>query len=425
MECSYRSLHLTPVLFFIKYRSFILRKLRAKIKIRGKIYKLFRSLAETTLLTCTINLATLPLMWLYFGEVSLLSIPANIIFIPCIVVLIYLTSIFLALYPFRIFIYPLAVIIGGFCSLIEQFASFMAKSSIAVVSLNYFFSPLFLVPIAAIIFMFPILSSKHYKKALISLSSLMLCFILIISAFNIVDLSNTHISYISENKNDGIVIKSNGKILLCDISDGSFGFSYNLIDEMSNLHVCEIEAVFLTHYHNKHVQFVGRLCEREIVRSLVLTYPTNESEESIYNSLIETAKYYGIDVQTVGLDDDYCFGNTVISLLDRAYISRSTHPITAVQFKVEDISTVVASCSFNEANPKIIKEIEKADYVILGEHSPVYKKKFVLLFEYKPKEIILSDMSYEFMDEETKSHVNSIGYISSPDQYRIVIRSGK
>ena len=55
---------------------------------------------------------------------------------------------------------------------------------------------------------------------------------------------------------------------MCDISDGSYSFAKKLTDEVSDLHVTEIDALLITHYHNKHIQLISRVSDNEILRSI-------------------------------------------------------------------------------------------------------------------------------------------------------------
>lgn len=388
-------------------------------RLTNPILRFIIKILETVAMTTIVTVFTLPLIWIYFGEVSVLSIPANVFFIPMITVLMYLTGIYLILYPLKLFIVPLAALLNSYCGLITDFASFLSSGENVMISVNYDFTPLFFVPITFILIVITLLPKKARLASLSAACVLCVSFFATVGILNYSDRNNVYITYIGENKNDGFVLKSQNKALICEISDASFGYSYNLINCVEEMNVCEIEALLLTHYHNKHLQLFGRLCEREILRCVYLPEPIDEREYDLYNALIEKAEYYGIDYFTVPCGDSINFGDTVITVFERKYLSRSTHPITAVEISAYGEETVILSNSFNESFDEIIDAAEGAEYLIFGRHSPVYKKTFGLSFNNLPKVICVCDAAYKYMDDELRSILGDVECVMNPELFKI------
>lgn len=360
------------------------------------------SVAETVFCTCLVSLSTLPLIWLYFGEVSLFSIPANVIFTPLISLLMLLTGAYLILYPLRLFVPPLAALLNLFCGLLGKTAEVLAKPDWVMIPVNYDFSVIFLLPLAAMLLLLPFASKTGKIRMILSSAGICALFFLSVGVIGIADRGNVYFSYLPENKNDGFVLKSEGKVLLCDVSDASFGYSYNLTDEMSRLHACEIETLLLTHYHNKHIQLVNRISEREILRSLVLPEPIDDRERGIYEALRENAALHDITVTTVEPGGTFDFYGTSITLFERTYLSRSTHPVTALSVDLGNDVLTLVSCSFNQSVPEITDALIRSDYPIFGRHSPVYKKTFSLSFEEEPKAVIACEDALVHMEENLR-----------------------
>ncbi len=387
---------------YIEYRSYLILVLRKRgFVLDSKIKRGVFSVIEISLMTCLVTLSTLPLTWLYFGEISLFSIPFNIIFIPLVTILMYIAGLYLLLYPVPFMIPLTGLLLLGYCELLQGIAGYFSRFDWVMVPVNYSFTAFFLIPLTLLLFALPFLSHKKFKTALLAALILCVSFFATVGIAVASDRANTYVSYLPENKNDGFVLKSDGKILLCEISDGSKSYLYNLTEEMSALHCCEVEAIFIIHYHNKHVQLLENLAQREILRSVILCEPMDEREAGIYASLLETAELYGLSAVTVKTGEVYSFGNAEICLLDRHYLSRSTHPITAVEITVDETSTVIASCSFNEADECIVQSLEEADYPILGGHSPVYKKAFTLACT-EAKALFVSEQAVKW--DETDRH---------------------
>ena len=83
---------------------------------------------------------------------------------------------------------------------------------------------------------------------------------------------------------------------------------------------------------------------------------------------------------------------------------------------------MILSGSFNEAASDLMTVAEWADYLIFGAHSPVYKKSFGLDFSSDPKEIVLSDSVYEFMDDGLREYVDSRETHRCPAVFRVTVK---
>jgi len=419
-------------LLFNALRVLVFRQIREKRRATGKPHRKYAkpnlflripgNIFNVVGLTAIVNITLLPLIWLYFGEFSLLSLPANILFIPMVTVLMYLAGLFLIQYPIGILTYPLGQCINRYCAVMLGFAETLAESENIMVPVNYPFTVYFLASLTVLLVIVPFASVRHLKKLAAGIFSLLAVFFAVIGIYQLKDRPNVYFSYITtKSRNDGFVLKSDGKTLLCDISDGSYSYLSELLTEMSSMHSCEVDTLVLTHYHNKHLQSLGRLCDREVLRTLVLPEPIDEREEGLYQSLRNTAEREGVEVQTADIGESYQFGNAEILLHERMYLSRSTHPITAVSVEAYDNLSTILSCSFNQSHAEITEYAERSDIIIFGHHSPVYKKAFDLSFDDKPKAVITNDAACEYMTEDFSAVLRSLNTFHEPSEWRIKI----
>ncbi len=384
--------------------------------------RILRNMIEVTALTAVVNIMLLPLIWLNFGEFSLMAILSNLIFIPLITFLMYLAAFYLIQYPLGLLTAPLGKFINQYCAFLLGIAETMAEMENVMVPLNYRFTVFFLAPLTVMLVMLPFASMKNLRRLAAGILSLLTVFFTVIGVVRITDRPNVYFNYVTTKaKNDGFALKSDGKLLLCDISDGSYGYLAELTAAMSELHSCEVEALVLTHYHNKHIQYLGRLCDREVLRSLVLPEPIDEREEGLYRSLVSTAEREGVEVHTVKIGEAYLFGDTEIFLHERMYLSRSTHPATAVSVNAYDNLLTLLSCSFNQSHASITEYAEQSDFVIFGHHSPVYKKAFGLTFDAEPKAVLVSDAAVEYMTEEFLAELAEGNMLREPSDWNVRI----
>lgn len=378
--------------------------LRKHIPYMKRLISFIVSLAESVIMTSFVSISLLPIIWLYFGEVSLLSLPANIIFVPLVTILIYLGGAYLLLYPIKLFVAPMAGAINILCSFIAWAAGLFSTLDIAVIPINYSFTVFFILPLTLFVIAVPIAGKRVRKKVVLGAATVFVLMTATIGGVRLSERSEDYITYSADKGNDGFVLRSDGKLLLCEISDASYSFIYELTDDMDNLHCTEIESVLVTHYHSKHLRMIGKLCDKEIVRNLILTKPINEKEESVFVSLVALARERGIGVSVYSAGTEIPFyGTTVVCY--REYLSRSTHPITAVSIKGDGEKQIfVASSSFSEMKSVDLTEKAKSsDALILGRHSPVYKKVFGLTLE-EPKTVLVSEASYSYADDMTRKY---------------------
>lgn len=417
----YNSLKL---LLYRRYREYrkAAGKPRKKFSRPNLFVRLLRNICGVIALTAVVNIMLLPLIWLYFGEFSLLSIPSNIIFIPMVTFLMYLTGFYLLQYPLGFLTYPLAQGINRYCAFMQGIAEAMSECENIILPMNYSFTVFFLAPLTVMLVLLPFVSLKTMRRLAAGILAVLPVFFSVLGIVRTTDRPNVYFSYVTTKaKNDGFVLKSDGKTLFCDISDGSYGYLAALTAEMSELHSCEVETLVLTHYHNKHLQYLGRLCEREVLRSLVLPEPTDEREEGLYRSLCNTAEREGIEVHTVRIGESYSFGDAEIILHERMYLSRSTHPVTAVSVNAYGNLTTILSCSFNQSHESITEYAEQSDFLIFGHHSPVYKKAFDLTFDAEPKAVLTSDAACDYMTEEFLTELDGMNTVREPADWGIRI----
>ena len=375
---------------------------------KSRLRFLFKPL-ELIVLTAWVSFVTLPLIWLYFGELPLLSIPANLLFVPLVTVYMYLTLAMLILSPLVVLTPLFARLLGIGYAALTSLAGSCSRLGSVVLPVNYFFALFFLVPAAVLLLAFPFFRERGKKIALLTGCSLTAVFLMTVGCVRLAARDDVAFTYLNRGIRDSFVVLSENRVLFGDMSDGASGSIPLLTAEMSRLHASEVDAVVLTHYHKKHVQYLGRLAERQIVRALVLPEPQNDDEREVCASLEETAGEYGIDVIRIPAGEAYVFYGIGITVFPRTLLSRSTHPVSGAEIDLPGCTAVLASSSFNQGDPALIEAVNMADVLILGPHSPVYKKNFRLDFDDPPEVMAFCADALSYMEEVPEGYVPIAG----------------
>ncbi len=359
--------------------SFLTIKKRSRFRKARKICnRIIRSITETTIYNLIISINILPLIFLYFGEMSLVSLPANLIYVPLITLLMYITILFYLLSPFLIFSAPLAEVISAISAFISSTAQSFSSLRNIVLPLNYGFTPFFIIPLI-------LLSAAAFsgqKKVIRTASSISICvfalFLGTVGLYSANQRNHVIAEYVTQGKNDGFLVRSENRLLIAEVSDASYTFASLLTSHRLDMNCSEIEAYMLTHYHKKHVAALSKLTDCCILRTLILPYPITETDAEVYNALQALAKEKNI--QTVITDRQY--GDTVyfnemeIETYPFTYLSRSDHPVVAIRLSCGENEIMYLGGSFNEGDAIISRHAENADILIFGGHSPVYKTVF-------------------------------------------------
>ena len=346
------------------------------------------------LLNLVITCLTLPLSWLYFGEMSLASLLVNLFYIPATGVLLFLTLAYLIVYPLGFLIVPMAGLLSAYTAFLEMPAAILSALPHISVSLLYPFIPFFLIPMVLSVCLLPFI--KHKIRGLAVSMSLLLLMTGSIPVYEAIMADETILVYRNDRVKDGFAIRSAGEVLLIDISDGSYNFTRQLLAEAKKLYATELGGYMITHYHNRHVGTFQSLTDNWIVRKLYLPEPLTEEETAVFNSLINVAADKGIE--TITFPQETSFGDLALTVCQRTYLSRSTHPVTGLILSAAGETVVYGSSSFSQGDPAIQLSLTEADIGILGAHSPVTKKTFALSFIQQPKALIWNGDSVSFYE---------------------------
>jgi len=337
----------------------------------GRVRRIGREIAVSFGMSVVIQLLLLPLLCLYFGEVSLLTPLSNLLFTPFI-------QLILILSPFVIVFRGPSILVGflaAVCEAVSSLAAFFAQPSGITVSLHYSFAPLFAAALAVLLLLVLFMRSRR-AVCLVFLGSfaLLLGYGGSVAVTEYVRGDEVRVISSVYNKNDALILRWRGKTLLCDVSDGSYTAISTAYAAAQENCATELDALMLTHLHSRHIRSFDRLSDTAYVRALILPRPVTADEASVAEALLTVADEKSIPVYLYdsGAGDSVQFGDAVFTLEDRIRLSRSTHPVLCLRMEAHGKSLLYLSSSWNEWEGA--EEITTADAVILGAHGPVYKK---------------------------------------------------
>lgn len=238
---------------------------------------------------------------------------------------------------------------------------------------------------------------------------------------------NTEISVFSTGKDEVMLAVCSDESAIIDISDGSLTRLDMAATYAHANGVTEFDTLILTHYHTKHLSSVSRFIDEEIVRRVILPYPSNEDDAWIMVQLADVIQSSGISCEIALPDKDYdLVGTSKIQLSQIERLERSTHPIIyfSISESDETVTYLTGSSWDTDGNfkSKLGEIAEQSDMLIFGAHGPVIKTVLdIPINTDKTARCLIFDPSdAKYIVDENGTLAKKIEVIVGGNEYKIV-----
>ena len=330
--------------------------------------------------TLIANLAVLPAIWFYFGETSLISVIGNFLLAP-------FADLILMLSPFVILLFKVPVLgpctawcVGRLSNIMLDICAFLSEPRGVMMSLRYPFAMWIILGLSGILFVMLVVKIERKRTFIIPVLSAFIAFVICLGAYNAIHKGELRGVHITDTNNDGFTLVSNGRTLICDISSGAYSFDLSLVLAGKELAVCDVDTYLLTHYHDRHVDTLSKLCDQIYIRNLLLPLPANENEKEILTRIIDMAEDKKVNVRFYDPENNnsIVFENITIDIGQKSTVKRSVHPITALSFSNENSRVTYIGSSVNECDlyESFLPAVKDSEIVVFGVHGPKIKSPF-------------------------------------------------
>lgn len=350
------------------------RKLKPLKKTKPRLAKQLKKASQLffgALVTLGATLFVVPLQWVYFGEMSLLSIPSTIILSPLITLALWLAI------PYTLFAlvgsFPLAAPLGSMLTvltkLIKSITSWMSLSR-SVVPLGYWFSAVTFVVciLAAMIFIKP--SRTSFLK---KLTVFLLWIILYTDTVQLVGVigNRREVIFTSSATSDGAIIAVGNQCMLINVEDGNNNIARNAVDIMNRRCLPDIGIFALTRLSRAGIRSARDICERKMVRVILIPKPENAFEEGCAAGIAEVASEYSAKLAFYERPDEttISFFGTGITFFEKRKLSRSTKNPIGIMFDLDGSRLLYSGASYWEVDP----ETHGAAAIVIGNAGPKVK----------------------------------------------------
>ncbi len=334
--------------------------------IRGCL-SMLRFFLSSLIVSFSATLAILPVLWLTFGELSLLTPLSNLVLVPLSTPLLVL-ALLLLLFP----VFPIAAAGGFWADAMLTIASYFSKLP-CVLSLRYDFLPYLLIPFFALLVALLLSDLKKWKPLIaVPCFAAIVAFAICLAITRAAEAETLTVYYRQAGENEGLILLQNGTAVICDISNTSFS-QLNADFETAKQHgATEVERLMLSHYHERAVNAIARFSDQVVVREIWAPMPATESDGDVLLSLYEMAKARDLALyvyqQEVPIE---IFDGAQLCIGEPLYESRSVQAAQAIsiRFGSEELCYHNAALSEYERHAALSHDCS-ASTLILGTHGP-------------------------------------------------------
>ena len=256
--------------------------------------KAIKAVSMTAIMTLISTMFLLPIQWYFFGELSLVSVLANILLSPISTVFMILGLLFMALgsVPYLGAVGVLATQKLG--DLMILIAKKLSALSIATVSLRYTFAWILVILFSVAFLVLLVVRLKRKWLVCVPFVAFSLALGIGIAAYN--TLAPNNMSYYKSGSSEMVSITSRGKTSIVDMSNGAYdGFSDALGDSAKH-GATYVDSIIFTNITNYHISSMDYFMRRNIVKSIYIPMPNDQEDVSRALELSELADRLGVNV---------------------------------------------------------------------------------------------------------------------------------
>lgn len=279
-----------------------------------RLYRIFRAVLLTVCMTVISNMLLLSIQWYFFGEISLSSIPANILLSP--VTTVYMVTFICALALGGIpLVGDVAVwLTNKLTALILLITEELASIDGAVVSLKYRFAGV-LVVLFAVTFAV-LLTVRLRKKWLIGLPIVCFtaAFCVCLGVYGAV--APKTVKYYGTDENKLISVSDKSSLGLIDMSNGAYGGFSNALYGAGETGATDVDFIVFTNISARHISSMDYFLRNSVVKKLYIPMPSsdNPSEIEYAKELTALSLECGTEVELYGDGDVLTLGGICLKL---------------------------------------------------------------------------------------------------------------
>jgi len=392
---------------------FIFEK-RLKIRVN---HKWLRPLAEMTGVALAANIFTFPLSAIFFGQVSLIFLPVNLLVLWAVAVTFISGIITMTLGCLWATLGSLfAHIPATFGRYIEFVALRLGNLPFASLSMDSVYASAWVVYITLTAWI--LIAAKSLRKRMITFSACFIVSLAIVQIFIHFDRPATlSAAALDVGQGQSIVVSSSGFSMLIDCGGNSI---YNEGDIAANYlasnGIYKLDVLALTHFHSDHADGAAELLRRIKVQRLIVPLLTGDESGDIAAEIILAAETQGTEIQYVTELETLEFEDTTLTIYPPLGGVGANERGLMFLIEAGEFKAFISGDADTESELRLTEfaELPQVNVLFVGHHGSKSSSSERFLNILHPQTAIISvgeNNSYRLPDEEVISRLASIGAI--------------
>lgn len=344
---------------------------RAKKFFRAGVKYALGLLSATVIAT----LFTLPVTYLLFGGISIISPISNLILVPLSQVLLYLLALLCVLFNVPFIGAGLAFAAKRLILLICRLAGLFASPSGVYISIKYPFTPYLIAAAMIFIAVIVFVPKINPRSIFVVLVGLCVAFTGCTAVTSRLTENDMFATAVNEKSSDAFGIVYRGRSFVIDVSTGGFSVPYSAMAETSGYAAGETDILILTHIHRYHAATIDRLCGYYKIDKLLIPASESASDAEHIINIMKVAEDNGIPVEFYNrrAESTVACGYMKILLPEYTLLKRSTHPVITFSVYLGETQAMLYSGAGAEETDD--EKVYSAALVFFGAHGPVRKQR--------------------------------------------------
>ncbi len=317
---------------------------------------------------------TLPVVFVCYGNFSLLTPVASLVLIPAVQILLPLFLFVLIFGAVPIIAPALSFMCSALSDFIINFSDTLSSADGIYVSLRYPFGRYFILALLVLIFAF--LFGKHikFRRAAAAFAALAVSFFACVFVYEYGFYDTARAALINSAKNDAFIMKYGGRTVAIDISGGSYSFARSVAEEIYDMQSEKADILVYTHLHRYHAGTLEKLASVIKIKAIAFPAAQTEEEKEYADMISAQAERLGIDFYEYKSGAYIETGDIRINLPEYLRMERSLHRIPYFTIDAgDDRLFCYAGAGISEL--PLVEELTLGCHAVAyGSHGAVYKE---------------------------------------------------
>ena len=266
-------------------------------------------IAKALMLTVIANFFLLPIMWYFFGAISVSTLPCNLILGPIVTVLMPLCALSTVIGFIPYASIPFVYLTDRLFDLMMLIVRYFSEMRFGVVSLRHAFAGVLITLLTVALIVMLVIKLKHKLLIFAPMLAFVLAFTVCFAIFNYN--SRPYVQCVSEGESEIIFVNYGAECSVLDVGVDNSDTASDVLGYMSN-YATEIDEYFIVSLGEKDVETLEYVCKNTIIRKIYLSKSLNKEEILYYYEILKCAEKYNISIDLYDAENNVEICNGVL-----------------------------------------------------------------------------------------------------------------